>query len=375
MSSQSASHPITNNPIKGLVLAGGKGTRLRPLTYAMAKQLVPVGNKPILHYALDGMVAGGVRNFAIIISPETGESIKTSLAQWQAAHEKKSELHIEFILQDEPRGLAHAVKIAQAYLGQHHFMMYLGDNLINADLKTLVDEFLANQCDAAILLKQVPNPSSFGVAELDAKQQVVRLVEKPKEPKSDLALIGVYLFTPKIFEAIDQIKPSWRGELEITDAIQQLIDNQGNVRSSIHPGWWLDTGKKDDLLAANQIVLGEYLKYQIDGTVDEASTLSGNVSVGEGSVVINSKITGPVAIGKNCRLDNATIGPFTSIGEGSEIKNSQLENSVLLEACQIVGIEGKVEHSLLGKGCKIARTGTSHLSHQFLLADHSEILV
>jgi glucose-1-phosphate thymidylyltransferase len=360
--------------MKALILAGGKGTRLRPLTYAMAKQLVPVANKPILHYAMDGLYEAGIRDFGMIISPETGEAIKQSIEEWQADNTKATAT-VTFILQDEPAGLAHAVKIAKPYLENSDFIMYLGDNLINADLGSHISEFKTSGYDASILLKQVPNPSSFGVAELDGNGQVIRLVEKPKEPKSDLALVGVYLFTHRIFDAINRIQPSWRGELEITDAIQRLIDDMAVVHSRVHTGWWLDTGKKDDLLAANTVVLGDYMHYDIEGDVDEASRLQGDVHVEVGAVVRNATITGPVMIGKNCRIENAIIGPFSSIGDGCTIRDCHIENSVILEDCHIEAVPGKIEESLLGKGCRIIKSPTSQESHKFLLADHSEIQV
>lgn len=356
--------------MKALILAGGKGTRLRPLTYTMAKQLVPVANKPILHYALDGLYKAGIRDFGIIISPETGEAIKTSIQQWL-----KSDARATYILQDEPAGLAHAVKIAKPYLEDSDFIMYLGDNLINADLGSHINAFKASNYDASILLKQVPNPSSFGVAELDITGQVERLVEKPKEPKSDLALVGVYLFTHRIFEAIDKIRPSWRGELEITDAIQQLINDGLTVHSRIHDGWWLDTGKKDDLLAANTIVLGEYAQPRIRGEVDEACQLHGAVQVEAGAVLKQVTITGPVVIGKDCYLENAVIGPYTSLGENCRLVDCQIENSVLLAGCVIESVPGRIEESLLGKGCRIIKSPVSQQSHKYLLADHSEIEV
>lgn len=359
--------------MKALVLAGGKGTRLRPLTYAMAKQLVPVANKPILHYAMDSLYQGGIRDFGVIISPETGESIQASLAKWCP-----SDVRLTFILQDEPAGLAHAVKISRNYLQDDAFIMYLGDNLINADLGAHIAAFEQADCEASILLKPVPNPSSFGVAELSEQGQVTRLVEKPKEPRSNLALVGVYVFTYRIFEAIDKIQPSWRGELEITDAIQQLITDQHasgarGVHARIHEGWWLDTGKKDDLLSANQVVLSEYARYTIEGTVDSASGLSGDVHVGTNTQVVNSTITGPVIIGANCRIEHAVIGPHVSIGDGSILRNCRVENSVLLEDCHLEDLPGTVEESLLGKGCRVQRPESGTQSHKFLLADHSEI--
>jgi glucose-1-phosphate thymidylyltransferase len=360
--------------MKALLLAGGKGTRLRPLTYAMAKQLVPVANKPILHYAMDSLYQAGIREFGVIISPETGDSVRTSLNAW-----KPVDAHLTFIVQDEPAGLAHAVKIARSYLGQDDFIMYLGDNLINADLGEHIRAFQVAKVDASILLKPVPNPSSFGVAELDASGTVLRLVEKPKLPKSDLALVGVYLFTATIFEAIDAIKPSWRGELEITDAIQHLIDLKKVVNSRVHEGWWLDTGKKDDLLSANKIVLGDYGHYAMNGTVDEASRLSGDVQVEAGAVIRNARIIGPVIIGKNCVVENAFVGPFVSLGNDSTVRDCHIENSVLLEACVIDSVRGKIEDSLFGRGCRVIKSERhpehGQESHKFLLADHSEIQV
>lgn len=362
--------PTPTEHLKALVLAGGKGTRLRPLTYAMAKQLVPVANKPILHYAMDSLYQGGIRDFGVIISPETGEAIRASLQSWQ-----HPDAHLTFILQDEPAGLAHAVKIARPYLGDSHFIMYLGDNLINAPLDTHIQSFLTAGYDASILLKQVENPSSFGVAERDEAGHVVRLVEKPKEPKSDLALVGVYLFTRRIFDAIERIRPSWRGELEITDAIQRLIDDGARVNARVHEGWWLDTGKKDDLLAANHVVLLEAADHTILGDVDAASLPEGSVSVAEGTIVRNSRLTGPAIIGRNCSLENVTIGPYTSIGENCVLRDCHIENSVLLEGCRIEAVPGLIEKSLLGKDCRIVRLPAGPESHQFLLADHSEIQV
>lgn len=356
--------------VKGLVLAGGKGTRLRPLTYAMAKQLVPVANKPILHYALDSLYDGGIRDYGIIISPETGEAIKESVAQW-----KPDDAEVTFILQAEPAGLAHAVKTARDYLSDSPFMMYLGDNLINADMSQLIAAYMNGSSQASILLTPVENPSSFGVAELNEDGSVKKLVEKPKEPKSDLALIGVYLFNKTIHDAIEKIKPSWRGELEITDAIQQLLDDGLDVACSVHKGWWLDTGKKDDLLAANKVVLADCLKSEQFGTVDAESIVSGNVYIGKNTTVKNCKIEGPVTIGDNCVIEGATIGAFSSIGVGSKITNCTIENSVLLEGCELSHIPGRIEKSLLGKGCKINRSPEAQEVHQFLLADHSEVQV
>jgi glucose-1-phosphate thymidylyltransferase len=357
--------------VKGLVLAGGKGTRLRPLTYCMAKQLVPVANKPILHYALEELYKAGVRDFGIIVNPETAASIEASIARW----ERFTQVSVTYIPQDAPSGLAHAVKIAEPFLQDSPFIMYLGDNLINANLAAWVDAFLSGPeaMEASILLTPVDNPSSFGIAELNADGGIRRLVEKPEHPPSNLALIGVYLMRPSIFQAIAKIKPSWRGELEITDALQQLITDGHSVKAHIHEGWWLDTGKKDDLLAANQIVLREFVIGTIEGTVNDISMIEGQVDIGPGTEVINSHIIGPVRIGANCRIENAWIGPNTSIGDGSQVVHSQVENSVFLENCVISHVPNRIEDSLCGQGCRITKTPAQ--SQQYLLADHSEILV
>ncbi len=356
--------------MKALVLAGGKGTRLRPLTYAMAKQLVPVANKPILFYPLDELYGAGIREFGIIISPETGDSIQEAVKTWQPA-----DVTITFILQDRPSGLAHAVKTAQDFIQTSPFVMYLGDNLINGQLSEQISDFFQNPCEASILLTPVDNPASFGVAELDASGQAVKLVEKPKNPPSNLALEGVYLFQPKIFEAIDQLKPSWRGEYEITDAIQTLIDWKCTVRTRIHEGWWLDTGKKDDLLAANRVVLDAYPQNSQDSssTVDSHSILKGAVSIGKQSQIIRCQIEGPVRIADNCVLQDCHIGPYTSIGSGCRLSSITLSNSVLLERCQLKNVQGPISESLIGQDCQIQ--GTPDQSHQFLLADHSILQV
>lgn len=358
--------------MKSLILAGGKGTRLRPLTYAMAKQLVPVANQPILFYGLDQLYQAGVREFGIIISPETGESIQHAVALWQP-----KDAQITYIPQDKPSGLAHAVKTARPFLGNAPFIMYLGDNLINIDLADLVERFERRQSDALILLKPVENPSAFGVAEIKEDGFTVkRLVEKPKNPKSNLALIGVYFFTAKIFEAVDKIQPSWRGELEITDAIQKLLDEGSPVDSHIHEGWWLDTGKKDDLLAANRTVLGDYIRRcMILGHVCPNSEIQGMVEVDAEAEIIKSKIIGPVRIGRGVRIENSVIGPNTSIGPGCIVLNSHIENSVLLDSCQVKNIAHWIRNSLVGNFSVIQGKTSPDESIQLLVANHSELTI
>lgn len=353
--------------MKGLILSGGKGTRLRPLTHTSAKQLVPVANKPILFYVIENIVKAGITEIGIIISPETGEEVKRAVGNGERWGVK-----IEYILQENPAGLAHAVKTARPFLGNSPFVMYLGDNLIGGDITRLTDTFRENKPDAVILLKPVDNPSSFGVAEVNKDGTILRLVEKPKEPKSNLALVGVYIFSTEIHRAIDEIKPSARGELEITDAIQRLVETGKKVYSHLLEDWWLDTGKKDDLLAANTVVLDEIIKRDIKGEVDAQSTVSGRVRIGKGARVIHSTIRGPVVIGDNCLIENSFIGPYSSIGNDSVITNSALEHCVLLEGCEVNMID-RLEDSLLGRGARVIKNTKKHHAHRLSIGDDSVV--
>lgn len=359
---------MSTHPLKGLVLAGGKGTRLRPLTFTTAKQLVPVANQPILLYVLDSLVQGGVSDIGIIISPETGDAVRAVVNQWCP-----SGISITYIVQDQPAGLAHAVLTAQPFLEDNPFIMVLGDNLVQSALSPLIEAFCSDTADAYILLKQVPNPTAFGVAELNAEEQVIGLEEKPLQPKSNLALVGVYLFTPQIFKAIAQIKPSARGELEITDAIQKLIDLNCLVKPYRLEGWWLDTGKKDDLLEANRLVLDTFCKTRLHGTLDDVSEIRGRVEIGEGSQISHSVIQGPVRIGRNCRIEHAYIGPYTSVGNGSQISHAEVENCVFLENCRLVDLSVRIEQSLIGQGCFITRVQGHPATYRFLLGDQSMV--
>lgn len=335
--------------MKALILAGGKGTRLKPLTNTVAKHLLPVANRPIIFYVLDRISQAGIFDIGVVISPETGKNIMEVLgdgSRWNAK--------LTYVLQPEPGGLAHAVKVAQGFLGQSPFLMFLGDNLIEGSISEFLQEFHTYSPDALVLLKEVADPRPFGVAELDATGRVTHLVEKPKEPKGNLVLVGVYLFTAKVHQAINNIKPSWRGELEITDALQWLLDNGGVVRSHILSGWWIDTGKKDDILYANQVILGQLLSRDILGQVDDKSQVIGNVEIGRGAVVEGSEIRGPVSIAYDCRIKNSSIGPFTSVGAGTIIEDSSIEQSIILENSQIHQVRG-LKDSLIGRNVEIRR--------------------
>jgi len=335
--------------MKALILAGGKGTRLKPITHTIPKQLLPVANKPIMFYVLDQIKEAGITDIGIIISPETGAYIREAVgdgSRWDS--------NITYIPQAEPMGLAHAVKIARPFLDDSTFLMFLGDNLIEGGVKSFVQEFGSHSPDALVLLKEVSDPRLFGVAELNGKGEVVHLVEKPKEPKTNLALVGIYLFTPLIHKAIAKIKPSWRGELEITDAIQKLLDMGKKVRSHILTGWWLDTGKKDDLLEANRVVLDSLLKRDVKGEIDSKSKIVGRVEIEEGAKVENSTVRGPVSIATGCQIRNSFIGPFTSIGAGTVIEDSSVGHSVILENSRIYRIE-RLEDSLIGTRVELKR--------------------
>lgn len=350
--------------MKALILSGGRGTRLRPLTFTLAKQLIPLANKPILGYVLDQVAETGITQIGIIIAPETGHHVKEYIkngSEWG--------FNVTYIPQ-EPLGLAHAVKTAKTFLGKEDFIMCLGDNLQGRVLTTYVQKFKKENIDALILLKAVDDPTKFGVATLDDKANIIKLEEKPKDPSSNLAIVGTYIFSNKIFNAIDQIKPSWRGELEITDAIQEMINMGFKVKAEILDTWWLDTGKKDDILAANAKVLDEYTKQDIQGIVQE-SKIEGRVTVQENAKLVNSNIRGPCVIGDGCIIENSFIGPYTSIGNGTKIIDSAIEYSVILNDAQITGVD-RLEESLIGKNAKVTRnhrTGCLKLH----VGDYSEV--
>jgi len=351
--------------MKGLILSGGKGTRLRPLTYTSAKQLVPVANKPVLFYGIEALVEAGIHEIGIVVG-DTAAEIRAAVgdgSRWGA--------HVTYIEQDAPRGLAHAVLISEPFIGHEPFVMYLGDNLLNKGITPFVREFEREKPAAQILLARVPDPQMFGVAELDG-DRVVRLVEKPKEPKSNLALVGVYLFSEHIFESVKRIKPSFRDELEITDAIQDLIDHHLEVRPHIVDGWWKDTGKLEDMLEANRLIL-DTLEPRIEGQVDAESRIEGKVVIEAGAVVERSVVRGPVIIGARARIVHAYVGPFTAIMNDVEIRDSEIEHSIVLEGSSVRDLGSRVVDSLMGRNVRITRAPVKPSAYRFMLGDNSEV--
>lgn len=354
--------------MKGLVLSGGRGTRLRPITHTAAKQLVPVATKPILFFVLENLAAAGIRDVGIVIAPETGQAIRDAVGDGSTFG-----LRVTWIPQDQPAGLAHAVKISREFLGNDPFVMYLGDNLIGTRITRQAEAFATSGAAAQILLKPVDTPSSFGIATVDGEGRVTRLVEKPKDPPSNLALVGVYFFTPAIHASIAAIRPSARGELEITDAIQHLLESGARVEAQVIEDWWLDTGKKDDLLAANTIVLDSWTERDLAGDVDDASQVVGRVRVGPGTVVRRSRIRGPVVIGPDCVIEDTVIGPHTSISRGTRVVRSSIQHAVVMERCVIEGVD-RIEDSLIGNGVTVQSDGGKVLL-RVSLGDDSEVVL
>jgi len=353
--------------MKGLILSGGKGTRLRPLTFTQAKQLVPVANKPVLFYGIEALKETGIEKIGIVVG-DTKDEIKEA-----AGDGDRWGIRISYIEQEAPLGLAHAVKISKNFLGDEPFIMYLGDNILKSGIKSLVEEFKEKKPNSLILLTEVPNPQMFGVAELE-NGKVVRLVEKPKKPVSNLALVGVYMFDFHIFEAVNSITPSWRNELEITDSIQYLVDHSYEVHPHIVKGWWKDTGKIEDILEANRLIL-ESIEGQVRGKVDEASRINGQVVVEDGVVVQNSIVRGPAIIGTETEIIDSYIGPFTSIKEKCRIIQTEIENSIVLEGSDIREVGSRIDESLIGRDVKIYKCHPKPSVYRFMVGDKSEIRI
>jgi glucose-1-phosphate thymidylyltransferase len=352
--------------LKGLILSGGRGTRLRPITFTSAKQLVPVANKPVLFYGIEAMAAAGIREVGIIIAPETGDEIRAA-----AGDGSQFGVSITYVVQDEPAGLAHAVLTAEPFLGSSPFVMYLGDNLLQGGMEDLVDAFREHEPEALILLTPVPDPQNYGVAELGPDGGVLRLVEKPPEPATDLALVGVYMFTALIHEAARAIEPSPRGELEITDAIQWLVDGGRRVEPHIVRGWWKDTGRLDDMLEANRLILDTLVR-SVHGSLLDAQ-IDGRVVVEEGAVLERATVRGPAIIGAGAVVRDSYIGPYTAIGRNCVIERAEVEHSILLEGSSVRGLDGRMESSLLGRDVAIYRGDRQPRAYRFMVGDKSEI--
>jgi len=351
--------------LKGLILSGGKGTRLRPITHTSAKQLVPVANKPVLFYGIEAMARAGIREVGIIVAPETGDEIRAA-----AGNGSRFGVELTYIGQDEPLGLAHAVLTAEPFLGDTPFVMYLGDNLLQGGITELVDAFRATAPDALILLTPVTDPENYGVAELEGGR-VRRLVEKPPEPATDLALVGVYMFTPAIHDAARAISPSGRGELEITDAIQHLVDSGARVDPHIVRGWWKDTGRLDDILEANRLVL-ETVERSVEGELID-SRVDGRVVVLPGARLERSSVRGPAIIGADARLLDCYVGPYTAVGDRCVIEDAEVEHSILLADSQVRRLAGRMESSLLGRNVRVGRGDRQPRAYRFMVGDNSEI--
>lgn len=354
--------------MKGLILSGGKGTRLRPLTFTRAKQLIAIANKPILFYVMEDLAAAGITDIGVIVSPETGEEIRSAVGdggRWN--------VRLTFIVQDAPLGLAHAVKTARDFLGAEPFVMYLGDNLLSGGIAHLVREYAAGGADSIVLLTGVEDPRQFGVAELDEEGKVVRLVEKPEDPPSNLALVGVYLFGPVVHEVIDTLKPSWRGEYEITDAIQGLIDRGLRVSARQVTGWWKDTGKPEDLLEANRLVLSQIAR-DIRGEVTD-SEVNGQVVLAEGARVVRSEVRGPAHIAAGAVLEDAYVGPYTSIGRCAKVVGSEIEYSIVFDEAELRNLPRRIDASVIGQAVKVYSHGDApkRTTLQLVLGDASQV--
>jgi len=353
--------------MKGLILSGGKGTRLRPITHTSAKQLVPVANKPVLFYGIEAIASAGITDIGIIIAPETGDEIREAVGDGS-----RFGVSVTYILQDRPAGLAHAVLTAEPFLGEDSFVMYLGDNLLQGGITELVDRFRRSEPDALILLTPVEDPESYGVAELDG-DRVVALVEKPVEPRGNLALVGVYMFTAAVHEAARAIEPSARGELEITDAIQHLLDGGLRVESHIVRGWWKDTGQLADMLEANRLIL-DTIESRCDGELTETQ-LDGRVIVEAGARLVRSTVRGPAIIGAGAQLIDAYVGPYTAVGERCTIERAEVEHSILLAECSVHDLDVRIEESLLGRNARVRRDSRQLRAYRMMVGDNSEIAV
>jgi glucose-1-phosphate thymidylyltransferase len=360
-------------PLRGLILSGGKGTRLRPITHTSAKQLVPVANKPVLFYGIEAMAEAGIEEVGIVIAPDTGAEIEAA-----AGDGSRFGVRITYIPQEEPLGLAHAVLTGERFLGSSPFVMYLGDNLLQGGISDLVAAFREHEPDALILLTPVPDPQNYGVAELapaapGETRRVVRLIEKPTTPATDLALVGVYMFTAPIHDAARAITPSARGELEITDAIQHLVDAGMRVEPHIVRGWWKDTGRLADMLEANRLILDNLIE-RIEGELID-SRADGRVVIEAGARLERTTVRGPAIVGADARLSDCYIGPYTAVGERCTISGAEVEHSILLAGCSVRDLDGRMESSLLGRNVSVRRGDGQPRAYRFMVGDNSDISI
>ncbi len=353
--------------MKALIASGGKGTRLRPITHTQNKHLIPIANKPILHYAIEAAVGANIKEIGIVTNAESDE-VQRAIgdgSRWGAK--------ITYIPQDAPLGLAHVVKIAESFIGKEKFIFYLGDNMVVGGVKRFIDEFEKSGANCFLTLARVKDPERFGVPEIN-NGKIVRIEEKPKHPKSEFAVSGIYLYDRHVFEAVNNIKPSARGELEISDAHQFLIDKGYEIGYCEITGWWKDTGKPSDLLEANRLVL-DNMEPRISGEADAPSVLAGKIVTETGSKIINSVVRGPAIIGKNCVIENSYIGPFTSIGDNTIVRNSEVEYSIVLSECKILDVKIRIEGSLLGNDVEIVEANGKPHVHRFMIGDQSRVEV
>lgn len=351
--------------MKGVILHGGAGTRLRPLTFSGPKQLIPVANKPVSQYVLEDLRDAGIRDIAIVLGETYPELVRDHYGDGS-----RFGVRITYVYQGKPLGIAHAVGLCRDFVGGDRFVVYLGDNLLQHGVKRYVEAFEGGGYDAYVLLKEVEDPTRFGVAKFDEGGRLAGFVEKPREPPSRYALVGVYFFSPAVFDVIGELKPSWRGELEITDALQLMLDRGYRVGYSFVEGWWLDTGKKDDVLHANALILDERARRDIQGEVVN-SRVEGRVAVGRGTKIVNSTVRGPAVIGENCLIQDSFIGPYTSVGNGARIVNSSVEYSVVLENALIMGVE-RIEESLVGRNAKVVKNAKRRVV-RLSVGDYSEV--
>lgn len=352
--------------MKGLILSGGLGTRLRPMTFSQQKQLIPVANKPVLFYAIEDLIEAGISDIGIIVGPNKEQVMETvNGSDWDA--------NISFIDQDEPLGLAHTIKISKDFLKDDPFVMYLGDNILRRGVVDFVNDFNNSDCEASILLNEVDNPAEFGIASLNKKNEVERVIEKPKDPPSNLAVIGVYAFKSTVHQAVEEIKPSWRNQLEIVDAIQWLIDKGYMVKSGQVTGWWKDTGRPEDILEANHLIL-DAVKKDVKGQIIE-SKIKGRVVIDPSCTIEKSVVKGPCILGKNVKIKDSYIGPYTSIGEGAYVESSEIEDSVVMNDAEIIGVTHRITDSLIGKNVKIKKGNGFPTGNKYVLGDSSQIII